>query len=62
MKKIVDTLEPTGICVYGPTPDVIFDYVKTKGISIYQYDSYTMKENEKDRTRRLSENNRDEGV
>ncbi|HBM70427.1 MAG TPA: hypothetical protein DD377_03535 [Firmicutes bacterium] len=58
--KVVDELEPSGICVYGPTPDEIFNYVRLKGIPIYQYDSYTMKENKKDRLRRLSEVNQDE--
>lgn len=49
IKSVVDILNPTGICVYGPTPNEIFDYVKAKGIPIYQYDSYTMKENAKDK-------------
>lgn len=61
VQKIVDTLEPTGICVYGPTPDEIFAYVRLKGIPIYQYDSYTMKENAKDKKRKLSEDSKDEG-
>ena len=61
MKIIVDTLEPSGICVYGPTPDEIFGYIKLKGIPIYQYDSYTMKENKKDKKLSLSGENRDEG-
>lgn len=61
VQRIVDTLEPTGICVYGPTPDEIFAYVRLKGIPIYQYDSYTMKENAKDKKRKLSEDSKDEG-
>lgn len=61
IKKIVDTLEPTGICVYGPVSEEIFGYVKNKGIPIYQYDSYTMKENAKDKMRSHSEVNKDEG-
>jgi len=52
VRKIVDILEPTGICVYGPANHEIFDYVKTKGIPIYQYDSYTMKENAKDKLKK----------
>lgn len=60
VQKIVDQLEPSGICVYGSIPDVIFDYVKLKGIPIYQYDSYTMKENAKDKLSKLSEENKDE--
>lgn len=46
---IVDTLEPTGVCVYGPAPYEIFDYVLLNSIPIYQYDSFTMKENKKDK-------------
>lgn len=57
---VVDTLEPSGICVYGPIPDEIFDYVRFKGIPIYQYDSYTMKENAKDKMRKLFEGHKDE--
>ena len=47
--RIVEELEPTGICVYGPVPDEVFNFVRMRGIPIYQYDSYTMKENNKDR-------------
>lgn len=47
--KIVDELEPSGICIYGSTPEEIFGYVMLKGIPIYQYDSYTMKQNKKDK-------------
>lgn len=61
VQKLVDQLEPSGICVYGPILDEIFAYVKLKGIPIYQYDSYTMKENAKDKLRKLSEVNQDEG-
>ena len=61
VQKIVDELEPSGICVYGPASDEIFGFAKLKGIPIYQYDSYTMKENAKDKERRLSEVNQDEG-
>lgn len=60
MMKVVDILEPCGVCVYGPAHDEIFSYVRLKGIPIYQYDSYTMKENKKDRARRLSEVNKNE--
>lgn len=58
--RVVDTLEPTGIIVYGPASDEIFGYARLKGIPIYQYDSYTMKENKKDKLRMLSEVNQDE--
>lgn len=60
VQKVVDILEPAGICVYGPIPDEIFAYVRLKGIPIYQYDSYTMKENAKDKNGKLSEDSRDE--
>ena len=60
VNTIVDTLEPSGICVYGPASDEIFGYAKEKGIPIYQYDSYTMKENAKDREYRLSKEGLDE--
>ena len=55
VKIIIDTLEPIGICVYGPASDEIFGYAKEKGIKIYQYDSYTMKENKIDKTKLFSE-------
>ena len=55
VRTIVDTLEPTGILVYGPVKEEIFGYVNSKNILIYQYDSYTMKENKKDRIKCLSE-------
>ncbi len=51
--KIIDFLEPTGVVVYGPDTDEIFNYVRLKGIPIYQYDSYTMKQNEKDRAKKI---------
>lgn len=60
LQKAVDILEPSGICVYGPTPDELFNYVRLKGIPIYQYDSFTMKENAKDKKRTLSEEHNDE--
>ncbi len=60
MQKIVDILEPSGICVYGPASDEIFGYARLKGIPIHQYDSYTMKENAKDKMRKLSEDCKDE--
>ena len=60
VRRIVDVLEPAGICVYGPVSDEIFGYARFKGIPIYQYDSYTMKENAKDKERKLSEVNKDE--
>ncbi len=58
--RVVDTLEPTGIIVYGPASDEIFGLARLKGIPIYQYDSYTMKENKKDKLLKLSEVNQDE--
>ena len=60
VRIIVDTLIPSGICVYGPASEEIFGYAISKKIPIYQYDSYTMKENAKDRARKLSGVNIDE--
>jgi len=57
---IVDVLQPTGIIVYGPVSDEVFGYARLKGIPIYQYDSYTMKENTKDKLHKLSEVNQNE--
>ena len=61
IKIVVDRLEPIGICVYGPASDELFGYARSKGVEIYQYDSYTMKENTKDKARRLSEVKTNEG-
>ena len=55
VQKIVETLEPSGICVYGPVSNEIFGFAVMTGIPIYQYDSYTMKENLKDKKKLLSE-------
>jgi len=55
VKIIVNELEPLGICVYGPVSEEIFVYAIEKDIPIYQYDSYTMKENKKDKQNKLSE-------
>lgn len=60
LKLVVDELEPSGILVYGPASDELFGYARSKGIPIYQYDSYTMKENAKDRLTRLSEDKTNE--
>ena len=61
IKIVVDRLEPIGICVYGPASDELFGYARSKGVEIYQYDSNTMKENAKDKARRLSEVKTNEG-
>lgn len=55
IKKIVEKLEPAGICVYGPVSDALFGSAISRNIPIYQYDSYTMEQNQKDKTRRLLE-------
>ena len=60
MRQIIDLLEPAGICVYGPVPDGIFAYAREKKIPIYQYDSYTMKENKRARSPKVCEVNTDE--
>ena len=49
LEIVIDELEPSGICVYGPTPSDIFSYANDKKIPIYQYDSYTMKQNKIDK-------------
>ena len=49
---IVDKLKPCGILVYGPASDYIFARAIELGIPIYQYDSYTMIENKKDREKK----------
>jgi hypothetical protein len=61
VQKIVETLEPSGICVYGPVSNEIFGPAILMGIPIYQYDSYTMKENAKDKKKRLSKVKKYEG-
>ena len=53
MQKVVDILEPSGICVYGPATSEILGWPMIKGIPIFQYDSFTMKENAKDKKNRL---------
>ena len=55
VQKIIDVLDPSGICVYGPVSHEIFGMVRLRGIPIYQYDSYTMKENKKDRLLKASQ-------
>ena len=49
VQRVIDELEPSGICVYGPASNELFGIAKMCGIPIYQYDSYTMKENKKDK-------------
>lgn len=58
--KVVDTLEPSGIVVYGYDNYEIFAYPRLKGIPIYQYDSWTMKRNAsiKNKTERNDTNER----
>jgi hypothetical protein len=54
VQYIIDELAPSGICVYGPASHEIFGMAMLRCIPIYQYDSYTMKENEKDRLDKAS--------
>ena len=42
---VVETLSPSGIIVYGPATDDLFESARRRGIPIYQYDSYMMKRN-----------------
>lgn len=58
--RIVNALEPSGIVVYGPATNEIFSYVVMKDIPIYQFDSYTMKENNKSRIKALRKDKTDE--
>ena len=48
-KRIVEELEPSGILIYGPVYKEINDIAIDKGIKIYPYDSYTMKQNKIDK-------------
>lgn len=47
IQRVIDELEPSGICVYGPASNELFGIARLRGIPIYQYDSYTMKEKRK---------------
>ena len=49
---VVEVVRPSGIIVYGPASEYIFEVAIKKGIPIYQHDSYTMKQNAKDRERK----------
>ena len=42
---VVQYLEPSGILVYGPASDYVFDSALKNNIPIYQYDSFMMKRN-----------------
>jgi len=42
IKEICDKLHPSGILVYGPDPNWLFEYPKELNIPIYQYNSFTM--------------------
>lgn len=44
-KCMVDHLRPAGIIVYGPALPMIFEYPKSLGIPVYQYDSFMMERN-----------------
>ncbi len=54
LSRVIEALEPTGICVYGYDLHEIFWKAEFLGIPIYQYDSYTMIENEKDKIIRMN--------
>ena len=49
---IVQKLCPSGILVYGPVSEYIFNSALELNIPIYQYDSYTMQQNNKDKLER----------
>ncbi len=68
MSIVVDTLRPTGIIVYGPAYDYVFQAAIDAGIPIYQYDSHTMKRNaerkakiQKERNQKATSNKELEG-
>ena len=44
--QVVKFLSPSGILVYGPASDYIFEEAIRKSIPIYQYDSYMMTRNQ----------------
>ena len=52
---IVKKLTPSGIVVYGPVSEYLFPPELIKNIPIYQFDSYTMKQNRIDRERKKDE-------
>lgn len=52
---IVKTLKPLGIVVYGPVNEYLFPKELIQNTPIYQFDSYTMKQNRIDRERRTNE-------
>lgn len=57
---VVEAVRPSGIVVYGPASDYVFEEAAKKQIPIFQYDSYTMKQNAKDKAGRKGKNH--EGV
>ncbi len=58
---VVEVVRPSGIIVYGPVSEYIFQAAVDKGIPIYQYDSYTMQQNAKDKAKRAELEAREEG-
>lgn len=52
----VEVVKPSGIVVYGAASEYIFEAAYKNDIPIYQYDSYTMKQNAKDKAEREVEN------
>lgn len=45
--KIIDTLEPSGILIYGKDSKNLIDWAYLKGIPVYQYDSFICKRRQK---------------
>lgn len=56
MPIVVDVLHPSGIIVYGPAAEYVFEAAIKAGIPIYKYDSYTMKQNAKDKAEKEGKN------
>lgn len=55
MSIVVDTLHPSGIVVYGPVYNDVFQSAINAEVPIYQFDSHTMKRNAKVKSDKQSE-------
>lgn len=45
VSRVIESLTPSGILVYGPASDYVFEAAIVRSIPIYQYDSYMMTRN-----------------
>ena len=55
---VVESLTPSGILVYGPASDYVFESAMRRSIPIYQYDSYMMIRNRMLSSERKTRNGR----